>query len=213
LGAHSSRALEESKVDVGDTDLCWSIRQRLEFIEFRLFWERHVNRIDVMQQFSVSVNQAPLDLNRYIAVAPGNMLYDKSLRTYVRTSGIVCRLRELDAAHYLAQMCLISDKVLEEDSYWIPDLPPYASTPPPVRGVEHVELRSVIDAIRRTDAIEVKYQSLSHPAPRWRWIAPHAIAFDGFRWHARAFCLIDECFKDFLLSRILEIRGSRDSDN
>ena len=59
---------------------------------------------------------------------------------------------------------------------------------------------------------EVKYQSLSQPEPRWRWIAPHAIGFDGFRWHARAFCLTDEAFKDFLLSRILETRGYRSSD-
>ena len=58
----------------------------------------------------------------------------------------------------------------------------------------------------------MQYQSLSNPGPRWRWIAPHAIAFDGFRWHARAFCLTDEVFKDFLLSRILDIRGSRASD-
>jgi predicted DNA-binding transcriptional regulator YafY len=58
----------------------------------------------------------------------------------------------------------------------------------------------------------VKYQSLSNPEPRWRWIAPHAIAFDGFRWHARAFCLSDKRFKDFLLSRMLKIRGAQESD-
>ena len=57
----------------------------------------------------------------------------------------------------------------------------------------------------------MKYQSLSSPKPYWRWIAPHAIAFDGFCWHTRAFCLTDESFKNFLLSRITEIRGSRDS--
>jgi predicted DNA-binding transcriptional regulator YafY len=81
-----------------------------------------------------------------------------------------------------------------------------------VRGVDPVTLRSVVGAIRRSEAIEVKYQSLSSPEPRWRWIAPHAIAFDGFRWHTRAFCLTDDCFKDFLLSRILGIRGSRESE-
>ena len=56
-------------------------------------------------------------------------------------------------------------------------------------------------------AVPVPFQ----PGARWRWIAPHAIAFDGFRWHARAFCFGDEVFKDFLLSRILNIRGSRES--
>ena len=73
----------------------------------------------------------------------------------------------------------------------------------PVRGVNAKTLRLVIAAIRQSEAIEVKYQSLSRPEPRWRWLSPHAIGFDGFRWHARAFCDTDQPFKDFLLSRIL----------
>ena len=44
-------------MDRDKAELRWGIEQRLEFIEFRLFWEGHVNRIDVMQQFGVSVNQ------------------------------------------------------------------------------------------------------------------------------------------------------------
>jgi hypothetical protein len=31
------------------------------------------------------------------------------------------------------------------------------------------------------------------------------LAFDGFRWHARSFCRKDEVFKDFLLSRIMDV--------
>lgn len=199
-------------MDRDKAELRWGVEQRLEFIEFRLFWEGHVNRIDVMQQFGVSVNQASSDLNRYIALAPDNMVYDKSARTYVRGPDFDCKFRPPDAAHYLAQIRLVADDVLEREDCWIPDLPPYASAPTPVRGVEPVTLRSVVGAIRRSEAIEVKYQSLSSPEPRWRWIAPHAIAFDGFRWHTRAFCLTDDCFKDFLLSRVLEIRGSRESE-
>ena len=199
-------------MDRDKAELRWGIEQRLEFIEFRLFWEGHVNRIDVMQQFGVSVNQASSDLNRYIALAPDNMVYDKSARTYVRGRGFDCKFRPPDAAHYLAQLRLVADDVLEREECWIPDLPSYASAPTPVRGVDPVTLRSVVGAIRRSEAIEVKYQSLSTPEPRWRWVAPHAIAFDGFRWHTRAFCLTDDCFKDFLLSRILDIRGSRESE-
>jgi hypothetical protein len=194
------------------TELSWGIEERLELIEFRLFWERHVNRIDMMQQFGVSVNQASPDVNRYIALAPDNMAYDENARTNVQGPDFVCKSRPPDAAHYLAQLRLVADDVLERDECWIPDLPSYASAPTPVRGVDPVTLRLVVGAIRRSEAIEVKYQSLSSPEPRWRWIAPHAIGFDGFRWHIRAFCLTDDCFKDFLLSRILDIRGSRESE-
>ena len=194
------------------SELRWGVEQRLEFIEFRLFWEGHVNRSDLMDQFGVSVNQASTDLNRYIGFAPDNMVYDKSARTYVRGSDFKAQFLEPDASRYLAQLRSLSDGILDREDSWIANLPPYASAPTPVRGVNPVTLRSVVGAIRRSEAVEVKYQSLSNPEPRWRWIAPHAIAFDGFRWHTRAFCLTDECFKDFLLSRMLKIRGTRKSD-
>ena len=191
------------------SELRWGVEQRLEFIEFRLFWEGHVNRSDVMAQFGLSVNQASADLSRYTGLAPDNMDYDRSLRTYVRQPGFKPVFDKLDAERYLAQLRSVADGILGQDDCWIAGLPDYDSAPTPTRGVAPATLRSVVDAIRRTDSIEIQYQSLSRPEPTWRWIAPHAIAFDGFRWHARAFCLTDEVFKDFLLSRILEIRGSR----
>lgn len=198
-------------MDNDKSELRWGVEQRLEFIEFRLFWEGHVNRSDLMDQFGVSVNQASTDLNRYIGFAPANMVYDKSARTYVRGSAFQPQFLEPDASRYLAQLRSVAENILDREDSWIANLPSFASAPTPVRGVDPVTLRSVVGAIRRSEEIEIRYQSLSSPDPRWRWIAPHAIAFDGFRWHARAFCLTDECFKDFLLSRMIEIRGSRES--
>jgi len=193
-------------------ELRWGVEQRLEFIEFRLFWEGHVNRSDVMTQFGLSVNQASADLSRYIGLAPDNMDYNRSLRTYVRQPAFKPVFDKLDAGRYLTQLRSVADGVIDQDDCWIAGLPDYDSAPTPTRGVDPATLRSVVDAIRRTESIEIQYQSLSRPEPTWRWIAPHAIAFDGFRWHARAFCLADECFKDFLLSRILETRGSKPSE-
>jgi hypothetical protein len=189
------------------SELRWGVEQRLEFIEFRLFWEGHVNRSDVMEQFGLSVNQASSDLSRYIGLAPQNMDYDRSLRTYVRQTGFKPVFDKLDAGRYLAQLRSVADGIMDRDDCWIAGLPIYDSAPTPARGVVPETLRSVVDAIRRSEAIEIKYQSLSRPEPTWRWIAPHAIAFDGFRWHTRGFCLLDNCFKDFLLSRILDTRG------
>jgi len=195
------------------SEFSWGVERRLEFIEFRLFWEGHVNRSDLMGQFGVSVNQASTDLNRYIGFAPDNMFYDKSARTYVRSLEFNPQLLEPDASCYLAQLRSVADGILDREDSWIGSLPPYAATPAPVRGVDPATLRLVVGAIRRSEAIEVKCQSLSNPKPCWRWIEPHAIVFDGFRWHARAFCLSNECFKDFLLSRMLEVRGSRDGES
>ncbi len=193
-------------------DLRWGVEQRLEFIDFRLFWEGHVNRVDLMSTFGVSVNQASTDLNRYIGMAPENMQYDKSARAYVRGAAFAPLYLKPDASRYLAQLRSVADGILDRADGWIGQFPSSDAAPTPIRGVNAKTLRSVIAAIRRSEAIEVKYQSLSRPEPRWRWIAPHALGFDGFRWHTRAFCLIDQSFKDFLLSRIIETRGTKLSE-
>jgi hypothetical protein len=158
------------------------------------------------------VNQASTDLNRYIGMAPDNMVYDKSARTYIRGSKFDPLFLKPDASRYLSQLRSVADGILDLADAWIGQFPSYDSAPTPVRGVNAKTLRSVVAAIRRSEAIEVKYQSLSRPEPRWRWIAPHAIGFDGFRWHTRAFCLTDQSFKDFLLSRIIETRGTKPSE-
>ncbi|MFC0246774.1 WYL domain-containing protein [Falsochrobactrum ovis] len=196
----------------GTANLRWSVERRLEFIEFRLFWDGRVNRSDLTSAFGVSVNQASTDLNRYIGMAPDNMVYDKSARTYIRGSKFAPLFLKPDASRYLSQLRSVADGILDRADAWIGQFPAYGAAPTPVRGVNAKTLRSVVAAIRRSEAIEVKYQSLSRPEPRWRWIAPPAIGFDGFRWHTRAFCLTDQSFKDFLLSRIIETRGTKPSE-
>ena len=198
---------------VGDekADLRWGVERRLEFIEFRLFWEGHVNRSDLIEAFGISVQQASTDLNRYQGLAATNMVYDKSAKTYVRNTTFNPLFLKPDASRYLSQLRSVAESILDRSDAWIGAFPDFATAPAPARAVNAATLRSVIGSIRRSEAIEIKYQSLSRPAPQWRWIAPHAIGFDGFRWHARAFCETDRAFKDFLLSRILKTRGERPS--
>ena len=45
----------------------WGVEKRLEFIEFRLFWEGGINRADIIERFGVSVPQASKDLSLYEA--------------------------------------------------------------------------------------------------------------------------------------------------
>ena len=189
--------------------LRWGVEQKLQFIEFRLFWEGHVNRSDLIDKFGVSPNQASGDLNRYIALAPDNMVYDKSGKTYVRSSSFKPLFLRPDATQYLSQVRSIADGVITPEDAWIGNLPAFDATPAPVRGIDPVVLRSIVIAIRRHEAIEVRYQSMSAPDPEWRWIAPHALAFDGFRWHARSFCEKSGEYRDFVISRILETRQTR----
>jgi len=194
------------------TGLKWGVERRLEFIEFRLFWEGGVNRADIMEMFDVSVPQASKDLTLYQERAPNNAMYDKSAKRYVASDRFQPCFLKPDPAGYLNQLRSVSEGIVDRSQAWIGQSPAYDAAPTPVRGVNAEIVRTVVAAIRRSEAIEIRYQSLSRPEPRWRWIAPHAIAFDGFRWHARAYCETDRTFKDFLLSRMLETREARPSE-
>jgi hypothetical protein len=198
-------------VAVGDSkpSLRWGVEQKLQFIEFRLFWEGHVNRSDLIDKFGVSPNQASGDLNRYIALAPDNMVYDKSGKTYVRSSAFNPLFLKLDATQYLSQVRSVAEGVITPEDAWIGNLPAFDATPAPARGIDPVVLRSIVTANKRHQAIEILYQSMSAADPEWRWIAPHALAFDGFRWHTRSFCEKSGEYRDFVISRILEARQTR----
>ena len=94
----------EGELSSEKSELRWGVAQRLEFIEFRLFWEGHVNRSDLMEQFGLSVNQASADLNRYLGFAPDNMVYDKSARMYVRGPNYAAQFLKPDASRLNARL-------------------------------------------------------------------------------------------------------------
>lgn len=201
-------------MDKGSPDLRWGVEQRLEFIEFCLFWEGGVNRSDITEYFGVSVPQASKDLSQYQALAPENVAYDRSEKRYFATTDFRPRFMKPDADHYLSQLRSIADGVLSREATWLSKPPAFEAVPMLHRNVDPEMLRAALEAIRKRKALEIRYQSLSgnRPQPTWRWISPHAFAFDGYRWHVRAFCHIDRTFKDFLLSRFLKIRGTAEAE-
>ncbi len=187
----------------------WSVEQRLEFIEFRLFWDGQLNRSDLTKRFEISVPQASMDLAKYQALAPLNIRYDSSLKTYLANPQFKPVVSSPTARHYLSQLRSIADEVLPASETWMGWIPPFEIVPLVRRQLEVYVLRSVTEVIRRGLSLRVNYQSFSQPRPTWRWLTPHALGFDGFRWHVRAWCHEREDFRDFVLARFLAVGGSR----
>ena len=185
--------------------LNWGAERRNAFIEFRVFWHGRINRSDLMETFGISLQQASLDLSGYSDQWKRNLVYDKSQRAYVRGKNFTPHFITPSAEDYFAQLRAVDQGLVSREQSWISMFPGYGATPTPARGVAPETLRDVLAAIHEPAALQVTYQSMTRPEPSARWIEPHALAFDGFRWHARAFCQNDQVFKDFLLSRIVEI--------
>ena len=193
--------------------LRWGVEQRLEFIEFHLYWEGGVNRADIREFFGVSVPQASKDLSQYQELAPDNIRYDRSEKRYLAAESFKPLFLKPDADRYLMQLRSLADGVTTPKESWLAAVPGFDTLHFPHRHVDPDILRAILDTIRAGEAVEIRYQSLSANRPKaiWRRITPHAFGYDGLRWHARAYCHIDSLFKDFLLSRILGIRGRQPS--
>jgi hypothetical protein len=191
------------------TALKWGVERRLEFIEFRLFWEGGVNRSDIIQMFDVSVPQASKDLTLYQERAPQNAIYDKSAKRYVASAHFSPIFLKPDPDGYLSRLRSLAEGLTSPSESWIANPPETDIALTPRREIEASVLGTVLGAVRSTRSIEIYYQSMNRerPDPTWRRMTPHAFGYDGFRWHARAYCHIDKKFKDFLLPRILRVRG------
>ncbi|MBP2238676.1 putative DNA-binding transcriptional regulator YafY [Sinorhizobium kostiense] len=187
----------------------WGVEQRLEFIEFRLFWEGGVNRADIMKMFGVSVPQASKDLTLYQERAPGNVEYDKSAKRYIPARNFEPKFLTPDPDRYLSRLRSLAEGLSEPADTWLGYQPDTDIALTPHRDVETDILQAVLEAMRDQKSLEILYQSMNsaRPDPVWRRMSPHAFGYDGFRWHARAYCHIDAKFKDFILPRILEARS------
>lgn len=189
--------------------MSWGVTQRLEFIEFRLFWEGSINRADIRECFGVSTPQASKDLTLYQERAPGNMEYDTRAKRYVAADKFVLRFLDPDPYVYLTQLRSVAEGIVPAHDSWISELPSADVALTPKRDIDMEVLRKILDAVREGVSVDVFYQSMNkaRPEPIWRRITPHAFGYDGFRWHVRAYCHLELKFKDFLLPRILAVGG------
>ena len=177
-----------------------NLAPRFEFIEWRLFWEGHLNRSDLEKRFGISTPQASVDLRNYREAAGENIEYNATEKRFVGSGAMKPRFLQVSANRLLLQLRAFANGVLKREDLQFSEMPPVDIAPEIVRDVRAEVLKSILGAMRAKKAVTVEYQSLS--STRWRDIAPHALAFDGHRWHARAWCCERKEFRDFVLTRI-----------
>ncbi len=154
----------------------WPLRKRLEFIDFRLFWNGRVNRGDIGDTFDISVQQASSDISHYERIAPGNMYYDRGQKTYVRTDEYRPALIERSSQRFLLQLVAIDRGWMTKNETWFDELPPLDVTTLKRRPTSTLILLQVLNAIRDRTQIKIAYHSLTETADAARTIAPHALS-------------------------------------
>lgn len=187
----------------------WGQDRRLEFIEFRLLWDGKINRGELADYFNVSIQHASLDFARYMALARDNMEYDRSEKVYRVTKQFAPLFIAPDTQTYLNELSGLATGTISPSISFVGARPPCDVVSLPVRRVRMESLLPLLWAIRDGTEIEITYQPMRSPDPTREWIAPHSLAFDGTRWHARAWCHRSSQFRDFVLTRFQTIHGQR----
>ena len=187
--------------------ITWGREQRLEFIEFKAYWDGKVNRADIINRFDVSKPQASADLSFYQEIAPGNLAYDSSAKCYLPAPAFRPQYLNPSADGYLVRLKGIQEGIIAADKSWVGLTPDVGLMPIPYRRVDTKILRALLAALRAKGSIRIKYHSMNEarPNPQWRRITPHAFGNDSLRWHVRSYCHIEQRFKDFILSRFLDV--------
>lgn len=184
----------------------WGQARRLQFIDTRLCWEGRMNRSDLTDFFRISVPQASLDLAEYLRRAPDNALYHPSQRTYLATPGFTPLFADCESARYLAELYALTTQLLPRDLSFLGSVPEADIVRSPTRVVPPDTLKRTLAAIRDRAMLVILYQSMSSTEPTERSISPHALGYDGHRWHIRAYCHLRNDYRDFVFARIVDLK-------
>jgi len=194
----------------GESDrLRWGVRRRLEFIDFRLFWNGRFNRSDMAETFGISAQQASADIAQYQAFAPHNLRYDRTEKAYLRADRFSPAFIGETIERYLLQIVAIENRWMRPEDTWFDAFPPIEVITLGRRATDPAVLLRVLNAVRNRLEIDVEYSSLTGSVQQHRAIAPHALSHSAGRWYVRSWSREHNDFRDYNLNRINAVSDDR----
>lgn len=171
-------------------------RERLTYLEFRLYFIGEIGRPDLSARFGVAPAGATRDIAKYRELAPLNIDFDNSSKTY-RINDEFAPIFEHSPQRVLSTLSLgFGDGVDGEHRSLLPcEFPATLSSP------RMDVLAPICRAIYAKRPVAIRYQSMSSGESE-RVIVPFALVDTGLRWHVRAFDRKSGEFRDFVITRI-----------
>ncbi|MDP5253019.1 MULTISPECIES: YafY family protein [unclassified Vibrio] len=180
----------------------WDLLFRYRMIEIIALWEGRLTTSHLMQHFGIGRQQASKDINTYLAdIAPGNLVYDKSLKGYKPSDTFAPELTNGHADEYLHLLARSEDMT---DTFHELNMG-FEHTQrvhPVTRNLSAQVLRPLVQAIREKKRVDISYTPLKDGELVERIISPHTLVWTPLRWHVRAYCEHAQDYRDFVLSRI-----------
>ncbi|MCC7531809.1 MAG: WYL domain-containing protein [Candidatus Melainabacteria bacterium] len=171
-------------------------RERLAYIDFRLYFFGEIGRPDLIDRFGVAPAGATRDLALYREIAPQNIIFDGSNKIY-RIGREFSPLFDHASQRVLSALALgFGDGVNGATQPLLPCESPTALSNPKMDV-----LAPVCRSIHAKRPVAIHYHSMSSGESE-RVIVPFALVDTGLRWHVRAFDRKSGEFRDFVVTRI-----------
>ena len=171
-------------------------REKLVYIDFRLYFFGEIGRSDLTKRFGIAPAGATRELASYRALAPQNIQFDSSSKSY-RITKKFAPLFKHESQHVLSALALgFGDSI---DAELHPLLP--CESPAILSSPKLDVLATLCRAINAKRPVSLRYYSMSSGESK-RVIVPFALVDTGLRWHVRAFDRKRSEFRDFVVTRI-----------
>lgn len=171
-------------------------RERLAYIDFRLYFLGEVGRPDLTERFGVAPAGATRDLALYREIAPKNIEFDASTKTYKIGRKFTPVFQHAPQRVLSSLTQGFGDGVGAPAASLLP-----AEVPETLGSLRLDVLAPVCRAIHAHRPVAIRYHSMTSGQMQ-RVIVPFALVDTGLRWHVRAFDRRSGAFRDFVVTRI-----------
>ena len=184
-------------------DLSAAQRQRLAYIEFRVWFYGEVARKDVLERFELATAAGTRDLALYKELAPHNVAYERKSYRYQAS------FAPLFTHHVNQVLAALTSGFGVDDASPAGEQLSHA-VPARLNQPRLDTLATVTRAIHAGHALQLTYHSMKKGAGA-RTIVPHSLVDSGLRWHVRAFDRTKGHFRDLVLTRMERLRPLTDA--
>jgi hypothetical protein len=177
-------------------DMNQAQRERLAFIEFRLWFLGDVRRPDLIDRFGIAPAVATRDLTAYRKIAPKNIDFDGRRKVYVPTSDFRPVFAHEPDRVLSALSRGFGEGIGKASSGFLLCEFPLRLNKPPLQV-----LATITRAIHQRCAVRLTYHSLNSGTSK-REVVPFALVDSGLRWHARVYDRKSREFRDLVITRM-----------
>ena len=178
------------------TGLNQTQRERLAFIEFRLWFLGDVRRFDLIDRFNIAPAVATRDIAAYRDIVPENIEFDGRRKLYIPSS-LFQPIFEHEPDRVLSALSRGFGEGIGRVSsgYLLCEFPLRLNQP------DLAVLAVITRAIHQNRAVSLCYYSLNSGISK-RIVVPCALVDNGLRWHARVYDRSSQEYRDLVITRM-----------